>query len=240
MIIWILGWTPFATIALLQNLGLGSYVNKYASLMAMMLCKSSSVINVYVYGMRCDFKYFFYCNSYNLCIFRLPKFRKRIKPLFQCGSAGQNDMTETQILHNFGFNTSTNKSRSRLFRFKYDAAGSNSDEDKVRMTASDPGGAATGTGSPNDKVTTCTQTATTCFITTTTTAHKNAAGNESADTDETGSDVILESVNKQLTYKVVRGPPLNGCVVRGGIVEKQTKVALRKNNSETLFRHISL
>ena len=52
ILVWILGWTPFAIIALAQLLGYGSQVSKYFSLMAMIFCKSSSVVNAYFYGMR--------------------------------------------------------------------------------------------------------------------------------------------------------------------------------------------
>ena len=52
VIIWLLGWTPFAVVALIQLLGYGQYVSKYVSLMCMIVCKSSSVINAYTYGMR--------------------------------------------------------------------------------------------------------------------------------------------------------------------------------------------
>ena len=52
VVIWLLGWTPFAVVALLQLLGYGEHVSKYISLMCMVVCKSSSVINAYIYGMR--------------------------------------------------------------------------------------------------------------------------------------------------------------------------------------------
>ena len=52
VIIWLLGWTPFAIVALIQLLGYGHHVSKYVSLMCMIVCKSSSVINAYTYGMR--------------------------------------------------------------------------------------------------------------------------------------------------------------------------------------------
>lgn len=50
--IWILGWTPFAGIAALQLAGFGHKIDKHINLAAMMFCKSSSVLNACLYGMR--------------------------------------------------------------------------------------------------------------------------------------------------------------------------------------------
>ena len=50
--LWLLGWTPFALIALVQLNGYGLKISKYISLAAMMFCKTSSVVNAFIYGMR--------------------------------------------------------------------------------------------------------------------------------------------------------------------------------------------
>ena len=45
-------WTPFVAVAMMQLSGYGLKVNKYLSLAAMLTCKSCSVINACLYGMR--------------------------------------------------------------------------------------------------------------------------------------------------------------------------------------------
>ena len=52
IIIWILGWTPYAFVAFMQLIGYGNAISKYFSLFSMLICKSSSVLNAYIYGMR--------------------------------------------------------------------------------------------------------------------------------------------------------------------------------------------
>ena len=50
--VWLLGWTPFTFVAIMQLSGYGQQVSKYVSLLSMIFCKTSSVINAYIYGMR--------------------------------------------------------------------------------------------------------------------------------------------------------------------------------------------
>jgi len=52
ILIWLCGWTPFSVIALLQLTGHGHTVHKNISLLAMLMCKLSSILNAGLYGMR--------------------------------------------------------------------------------------------------------------------------------------------------------------------------------------------
>ena len=53
-VIWILGWTPYTIVAFLQLIGKGQEVSQYFSVFGLLSCKSSSVLNAYIYGMRYD------------------------------------------------------------------------------------------------------------------------------------------------------------------------------------------
>jgi hypothetical protein len=52
IIIWFVGWTPFAVVSSIQLLGYGKYINKNINVSAMMFCKVSSILNIGMYGMR--------------------------------------------------------------------------------------------------------------------------------------------------------------------------------------------
>ena len=52
ILIWFIGWTPFAFVAITQLLGYGTKISKLVSVFAMISCKLSSVMNAYIYGMR--------------------------------------------------------------------------------------------------------------------------------------------------------------------------------------------
>ena len=52
ILIWLLGWTPFAFVATVQLAGYGTRISKIVSIFAMIFCKLSSVMNTYIYGMR--------------------------------------------------------------------------------------------------------------------------------------------------------------------------------------------
>ena len=52
IVIWICGWTPFAIFAFMQLIGYGHSVSQNVNLLAMLICKSCSVINACLYGMR--------------------------------------------------------------------------------------------------------------------------------------------------------------------------------------------
>jgi hypothetical protein len=50
--IWIVAWTPAAIVAFLQLIGYGGHVSHPLSLAALLMIKTSSVINSFVYGLR--------------------------------------------------------------------------------------------------------------------------------------------------------------------------------------------
>ena len=50
--IWVLTWTPYAMIAIMQMLGFGDIISPGISLMALILAKCSSIVNTFVYGLR--------------------------------------------------------------------------------------------------------------------------------------------------------------------------------------------
>jgi hypothetical protein len=52
IIIWVVGWTPFAVVSSIQMMGYGKYINKNINVLSMMFCKVSSILNVGMYGMR--------------------------------------------------------------------------------------------------------------------------------------------------------------------------------------------
>lgn len=66
IVIWVIGWTPYTIVAFTQLVGYGQYISQYFSVFSLLACKSSSVLNAYIYGMR------------------LPKFRRKIRPLLNC------------------------------------------------------------------------------------------------------------------------------------------------------------
>ncbi len=54
IVIWIGAWTPAAMVAILQLFGHGDHVSHGLSIAALLSIKTSSVINMFVYGLRLD------------------------------------------------------------------------------------------------------------------------------------------------------------------------------------------
>jgi len=78
ILIWICAWTPAAIVAILQLFGYGEHVNHGLSIAALFSIKISSIINMFIYGLRYGI-YFFDLNvSMIFIICRLPKFRAHI------------------------------------------------------------------------------------------------------------------------------------------------------------------
>ncbi|TRY79117.1 hypothetical protein TCAL_09904 [Tigriopus californicus] len=50
--VWIVTWTPYAVIAMLQEHGLGYWISPGISLTALTLAKCSSIVNTFIYGLR--------------------------------------------------------------------------------------------------------------------------------------------------------------------------------------------
>ena len=50
--VWLVTWTPYAVIALMQEFGAGAYISPRVSLGALMLAKVSAIVNTFIYGLR--------------------------------------------------------------------------------------------------------------------------------------------------------------------------------------------
>ena len=50
--IWIVGWTPIASLTTIQLFGYGHKIDTILPMAAMVLCKIVSVLNCWIYGMR--------------------------------------------------------------------------------------------------------------------------------------------------------------------------------------------
>jgi len=80
ILIWICAWTPAAFVATFQLFGYGEHVSHGLSIVALLTIKTSSIINMFVYGLR-----LVHSNWDNLVkpmrfyeICRLPKFKSHI------------------------------------------------------------------------------------------------------------------------------------------------------------------